>query len=603
MKKKLLVISICMAIISSVFAGCSKDGDKGGSDEKHTYSWWMMNGENSTFYTDYMNNPVVEYLLSREYTGENDSSTKIGFEFMVPPVGSAQNHLTTLISTGEYTDIMDIGMYTGSIVDLYKQGTIQDLTPYVEKYMPNYLAYLDKHPELKMTATNLVDGEKKYIQIYNYQKPETLEQWCGYEYRRDWIIKYGSNPNDGTAFSGEYTVKNADGTYDNTSWVDNVVFPSGGSDPVYISDWEWMLGIFKKAIEEQGIKDGYCMSLGYGGYDGTGFLVSSFGGGGSLWYKNKDKIEFGLTEDDFRTYLKAMNQWYKNGWIDTAFPEHSNDIFYKIDDTKVRQGKVGLWIGIQSQLIGKLAMDDELTKDIVVFSARPPINDMYGTEAQKNVEPYSFYQIGLEGQAIVITDKAAKKDMVALFSFIDSMYDNENLLVINYGLNQEQYEETQNELYTRYGLTEGSYTDTVNSEGIHEIEFVDAIKEDSDLRAASRINRIQIGLKGLPEGYKLVDKDKTETWNHALMEWQAYSQTGMIFQSFISQLSPEEGTEVSKIDNNIREFASKNVPSFVQGTKDPANDSDWDAYLKAISKYNPDKVTQIYQTLLDTLNK
>ena len=83
-----------------------------------------------------------------------------------------------------------------------------------------------------------------------------------------------------------------------------------------------------------------------------------------------------------------MNLWYQNEWIDIALPERFLDVFYKIDDTKVRQAKVGLWLGIQSQLIGKFAMEDGYTKDIVVYAARPPINDVYGTDAQKNVRSY-----------------------------------------------------------------------------------------------------------------------------------------------------------------------------------------------------------------------
>lgn len=561
----------------------------------------MMEGKDSTYYSDYSENPVIQYRMTKEYKGENGKSTKINFEFKVPPAGSDLNNLTTMISTGDYTDMMDIALYSGSIVDLYEEGVIQDLTPYVEKYMPNYIAYLEAHPDLKVTATNLVNGEKKYIQLYNYHYPSTLEQWCGYEYRRDWIIKYGKNPMDGSTFNGKYTVTNPDGTYDMTSWEDNVVFPSGGSDPIYLSDWEWMFNIFKTALKEEGIKDGYCMSLSHGGFDPAGFLVSSFGGGGSIWYKNKDKIELGLTSDNFRTYLKTVNQWYKNGWIDTAFPEHASDMFYKIDDTKVRQGKVGLWIGIESELIGKLATEEGYSKDMVVYAARPPINDLYGTEAQKNVQPYAFYQMGQEGQAVVITDKAAEKDMVALCSFIDSLYDEKNIL-LNNGLNKEQYDTTKNEFYTKYGLTEGSYTVTMNSEGIQEVEYNDLLKKDDSLKSACIANRLQLGLIGLPDGYKLIDKTKTEAWNHAQAEWKAYTETGMLYSSFYSQLTAEEGSEASKISSNVKEFAYKNIPSFVLGTRDPASDTDWNAYLKAINKYNPDKVTQIHQKLLETLN-
>lgn len=48
---------------------------------------------------------------------------------------------------------------------------------------------------------------------------------------------------------------------DPDSWADDVVFPGGGTDPVYISDWEWTFGIFETAMEALGITDSYCVSV------------------------------------------------------------------------------------------------------------------------------------------------------------------------------------------------------------------------------------------------------------------------------------------------------------------------------------------------------
>ena len=40
------------------------------------------------------------------------------------------------------------------------------------------------------------------------------------------------------------------------------------------------------------------------------------------------------------------------------------------------------------------------------------------------------------------------------------------------------------------------------------------------------------------------------------------------------------------------------MPSFIQGKNDPLNDNDWNAFVKAMNKFNPDAVTKIYQDLL-----
>ena len=398
--------------------------------------------------------------------------------------------------------------------------------------------------------------------------------------------------------------KKADGTVDLDSWTDNVVFPSGGADPIYISDWEWMFGIFQTALKEEGITDGYCMSTSYPGYIGTGDMVSSFGGGSPVWYLNKEnKVEFGMTSDDFRTYLQCMNTWYKNGWIDTAFPERANDMFYEIDDATVRQGKVGAWTGLPSQLAGKSDTGEQYTKGMVVYGARRPINDIYGSDAQKNVEPYCFTQSSLTGNMFVITDKAEDKDLVTLFSMLDYMYSDEGMLLRTFGLNQDQYAATQDEFYTKNGLTNGSYTISTekNADGLYEVEFVDVLKNDQMLQGPAGGQRL-LGLSGVPEGHVKVDHSETEAYRHSLNEWIAQTNTGTVLWSYVGALSTEDDSEMRKIGTYINEFGEKNVPSFILGTKDPYNDKDWDDFKKAISKYNPDRATQIWQSAVDAVS-
>ena len=601
--QKLIALCIIASMLVVTASGCSKSGgSNGGASEDNSFTYWLAQGEDSSYYASYDKNPAVEYMLTRNYKNSDGKDTKINIEFQIPPAGSAEQNLNTMISTGDYTDVMDMSLYRGSVLDLYDEGIVQDLTPYVEKYMPNYVAFLDAHPDLKLTATNLIDGERKYVKLYTYIKDmQNLDQWCGYQYRRDWIVKYGKNPEDGSAFSGEWTIKNADGTVNVDSWVDNVVFPSGGPDPIYISDWEWMLEIFKTALADQGITDGYCMSIPFSGFNGTGDLVSAFGGSSSTWYKDKDgKIQYGLNSDNFRVYLQAVNTWYKNGWIDTAFAEHANDMFYKIDDAKVRQGKVGLWMGILSQLIGKLDIGEGYSKGAVVFAARQPINDKYGSAAQQNVTPYCFYQMALEGSPLVITDKATEKDIATLCSFLDYQFSPEGMLLKRMGLSKEQYELTKNEMYTKEGLTEGAYTDTVNADGVHEVEFVQALKDDTGLEHAARANRL-FGVDSVPDGYLKVNKSQTETYKHNIAEWTIYKNDGYLQQSFLGQLNAEDLATYTKIQTNINEFSNQNVPSFVNGEKDPFNDTDWESFKKALGKYKPESNTELLQKLLESM--
>ena len=154
------------ALSLSVTACGGSSNTAGGADKDHTYSFWLPQGEDSSYYTSYEENPVIEFMMTKMFKGEDGKDTKINVNFEIPASGSAEKTLTTTLATGEYTDVIDMTIYKGSIQDLYNEGIVQDMTPYIEKYMPNYLAYLDKNPDLKLTASMAIDGEKKYLQLY-----------------------------------------------------------------------------------------------------------------------------------------------------------------------------------------------------------------------------------------------------------------------------------------------------------------------------------------------------------------------------------------------------------------------------------------------------
>ena len=168
--------------------------------------------EDSSYYTSYDENPIVKYLLSKTYgTDENGNGKKIDLDFLVPATGTQKDNITTLVATGEYPDIFDMTYYPGTAVELYEEGITLDITEYVEKYMPNYMAYMEANPDFKTIASNVVDGESKILQLYAHGTI-VADMWGGFMYRRDWIVKYGTNPKDGSSFSGEYTVLKEDGT-------------------------------------------------------------------------------------------------------------------------------------------------------------------------------------------------------------------------------------------------------------------------------------------------------------------------------------------------------------------------------------------------------
>ena len=254
---------------------------------------------------------------------------------------------------------------------------------------------------------------------------------------------------------------------------------------------------------------------------------------------------------------------------------------------------------MSAQLEGKLDNGQGLTDGIVIFAARQPINDIYGTDAQKNKEPYCMFTTGGAYPGTAISDKAKDKNIPALLTMFDYMYTQEGSFLATFGLNKEQYEETQDEFYTKNGLTEGSYMpSSVTDDGKQRYSFVpQLLNEGGMLVDAVRCIRI-VSL----DSVTLKDEARTLSLRNNLNQWIWYPNTGLLNTTFTDLLSPEGEAEFSKNQTYIREFMSKGVPRFIKGTEDPYSDDDWNNYVKAISKYNPDANTKIYQDLLDSLN-
>jgi ABC-type glycerol-3-phosphate transport system substrate-binding protein len=577
--RRMICTMACIVMTAAMTAcGSSSTGDE------ETFSIWLYSGVDSSYYTDYSENPVISYTTQNMTWG--DQEKKIGFEFWIPASGSEEDNWQTMMGSGDYADVLS-GVIGDAPKTMLENGVVMDLTDYVKQYMPNYLSFLESHPDIKSNAVDIIDGEEHYIGIRSGCESRPYYSF-GYEYRRDWIVKYGTNPVTGEAFTGGYTdPENVD------SWEDDVVFPSGGSDPVYISDWEWMFEIFEKAYADLGIEDTYCTSMYYPGFTWAGGLCSCFGGGVPVWYEDENgTVQFGGDSDQMRAYLQCLNTWYSKGWLDPDFYQRTSDSFYAIDDTNVRQGKVGLWYGVQGELGGRLDMGDDLTEGICVYGCAFPINDVYGDESCQNVVPNCVLTTSCTGSIYYVSTAAEGKDIGALLSYFDYFYSEEGSLMTTIGLNAEQIAESGNDFYANYGLEGGTYT--LGDDGRYKLNDI-LINDSGDLRDASRSSLLPgiTLVESVDQGYDL-------TYEHSLASWIQYENTGFFQGTAVTNNIP---SDVIKICDNIRtkvlDYMTLNAPEFIRGNTDPFDDADWDVWCKTIAKYNYQKASEIYQPYCD----
>ena len=588
--KKLVAILLSMLLILSLIS-CNKGEVKSGEEAKTEtveVTWWISRGEDSTYYMSYDDNPAVKYLETLDFNGK-----KVDLKFLVPVTGAERDNFNTLLMTEEYAKIFDMSYCTSTATELYEDDIIWDLTPYIEEYMPNYSRII-KDPEFVPYVYSPVDGEKKILSLYNL-KSEVTSNFMGLNYRRDWVAKYGTNPFTGEKFNYGYT----DESDYNTYW-DDVVFPNGTENPIYVSDWEWMFEIFEKAMADLDITDGYCISIYYKGFsEAGGNFDSAFGGGCPMWYKDQNgNAAFGGTSEELKTYLILMNSWYNKGWLDKNFADHTSDQIYAIESAKINSGKVGAFIGRRGNAGGQMDSGDKLTEGIMIYGARPAINDVYGSDEMKNKEPYSLYQYSRIGVNICISKKTTEDELKTILTMLDYLYSDEGSALLALGLRKEEFESIQDPTYKKYGLEDGAYTKTINADGSVVFERNPKLLEDNNLASAMALKRVTCGYY-VPGIVPALNRSYDTCSLRNMTEWDYYLNTGYIDKSLRAQFTSDEAAVYSKVYSNVDTYMSQNIPKFIMGVLD-VNGVDWDNYCKMLNKYSPNKVTAIYQRVFDS---
>ena len=159
--KRVLSLGLAAVTACSMLAvtGC---GNQSADEDDNTFSWWIyMTDGNGTYYDKYEDNPAVEWLNQQYWDVENgtigtaENGTSLKFTFQAPIAGSEQDNFNTMLSTGDYTDIMDLSAATDNAQTMVNEGILMDLTDYVEKYCPNYVALLDANPDIKALVTRM----------------------------------------------------------------------------------------------------------------------------------------------------------------------------------------------------------------------------------------------------------------------------------------------------------------------------------------------------------------------------------------------------------------------------------------------------------------
>lgn len=637
------VLKTLAVIVAVVFGGVMMAAMYQGGGKSDSFSWFIPKADGyGVYYDTYDQALSIQWINNQKWDTENLTLSKNGkgdnvkFTFDVPIAGAETDYFGTMIGGGDYDDIIDLTYATDSPQQMVEDEVLIELTEYVEKYMPNYVAFLNDNPDLKELATVKDDeGKTHYYALYQVSdKPD--DSFMGYCYRRDWVVGYADVPshiwdldnilndindpssvdtskirytdyyqaqanNDWTGWKEQTAIVSftcEEGNDPNNDYTDNVIFPSGKNKPVYISDWEWMMRAFKKAIRAEGFssdKDAYCTTLFYEGVMGTGDLYSSFGGGNPFWSYETDEngkksTDFGMDSDQMRVYISAMNSWYKQGWMDTKFEQRSSDTFYKINLTGVSEGKVGMCqMGVAYPGTTIRTTSKCKTTKPMIFGCSLPINDIYGDSENKFVIPNSMYAESRLGPATGISTAAKNKNLPALFSLFNWLYSEEGSCFAIFGLNEEQYNSMtfKNDYYKKNGITSAYY----EKDGMY--YFHENAMGNANLQKALNGQRLVTSLKLCSKKGNAFDRVLRE----AMDEWSVYPNTTDITK-YTTFMSAEQSVKYNNTLSRMRTYVDQTLPVYI---KKGVTDKQWSDFKVIIGKYGYKSVNGIYDEIFKKL--
>lgn len=568
--KRILSVLLSLLLLVGLLAACSEEstpvapsdpgstaspsgnaGDNDGKGEIKAVDWskhqefsvWLFSDAND-YYSSYSDNPVVQYL---------NKKFNVTLTYEQPAAGTESDSLSLMFGTGQYTDMINVSMYTGSISELYEDGVIIDIAEYLD-YMPNFKALLDKNDELRKYVTN---DEGRILKLpVTAVEPETI--WGSLVYRHDIL----------DIMTGGY-----------------VAFPSGNDVPTTIEDWDYMLPLFKAYFDAAGMTHGAPLILPSNGYFYYGELGTGFGFHGGDYYVDGDgKVNHAFLSDGLYDYLKKLNEWYEAGYIYKDFASRVNDPFYLPNPELTYGGAAGIWFGLTSQLGDAMSMPDYgLYMDVRALPSPLADGVQPSDLLKRNPPPH-------EGSGVASVVTTTCPDIPKLLSVIDYMYSEEGGMMWGYGLNKEQLADS-NGLYEANNLEEGAY-------------WFEGDKFVFNPALASAGGTVDLGsmsgmrLPGL--SYNIYTRDVlTEESRKADAIWAQYDSvaTNSKLPASLSYSTDDE-KYMADVMVNINDFIGSKIPNFIMGTE-PLTEESFNAFRNQLIAYGLEDCIRIRQDAYD----
>lgn len=434
----------------------------------------------------------------------------VNLEFIHPAVGSEADQFNLMIASGEYPDVIlwDFRSSAMSLEQLVDAGVLVDMNDLIRTYAPNYLQVLAENETFRKEATS---NNGEYLALYSFSGRAPVSS--GPAIRADLLREYGLEV------------------------------------PTTVDDWTNVLTVMKE--------NGHAYPLTTGqNRDGSVWfelLFSTYDTSNSFCLDSATgEVVYGPATENYRSYLRQLNQWYQAGLIDPEFMANDGTAM----NAKLTDGR---------SVAGNLMLSYHIANITNAARQNNPNFEFVGCPwpvLQEGEEPKLIFINGgqyYSGSQAAIT--TACEDPELATQVLDYFYSEEGNDLLCWGIEGESY--------------------TVNEDGTK--QYTDAIMHDPNgLSPQEAILQYAIPLYNFSD---VILNDSYVQMATTLPEQAAARDTWL--DADLSQNMPkltvaaENQNDFNMIMNDVTTYVQEMYIQFLTGQADL--DADWETYVNTLN--------------------
>ncbi len=442
--------------------------------------------------------------------------------------GATADDYNMMLASGDWCDIIadtNLLNYKGGPEQAFADGFALPLNDIIEEYCPNLKAYLEANPDVDKAMKT----DSGHYYCFPSVSSSSSANTCGAYIRKDWLEKL------------------------------NLKVPDT------IDEWHDVLLAFK---EELGISAPYSETM--GNLLAQSAFAYAFGvaaNNGRRLMMNGEQVIFAPITDNYKAFLTTMNQWYKEGLLDTDIAAiNSASVSAKMISGDAGATTAWLVSGLQAtQIAGEEQNPDFKLTAVAVPRVEADVPQTHALTSYK-----------FTGSGNFITGSC--KNIEAAARFLDWQYSEEGILYNNFGVEG-----------VSYNMVDGKpvYTDDVLYNYPEGWTLGQSIAKYALGANASLVTMDEYYLQTLV-------RDEAREGSAI---WSAAAENALQYVVPPVTLNEEESEIVGKYAADILTAVNEMSIKFILGTEDI--EEAWDSYIEMIKGMHVDEVVSAYQAAVD----